>query len=308
MNDQPGLTKATLTPVGGKALTVHFNPVSLEHTVSLNTKDEQFTGSGTSKLTMELVFDTTDTGVDVRSHTQQIEAMLVPGKGNNPDPKAAAKLAPPQVVFEWGAFKFQGVLESFKQTLDYWAASGIPLRAVVAVALSQPKYAFPPLSETGGAPPSVAMPGGSPFDLANSGSTGSGNPGAAARGIAGANGLESLRAPSAGGIVVPAASVDIAASAAFSPPSLPSIGPALDITSGVGGLLSAGVSALDGAFSGLHTETVRAAASFSPDKLLASLPAPPLPPGTAFDVSGRALSTDGSAFRADVKGSVQFDS
>jgi hypothetical protein len=308
MNDRPALTKATLTPVGGSALTVHFNPVSLEHTVSLNTKDEQFTGSGTAKVAMELIFDTTDTGVDVRSHTQKIEQMLVPAKGNDHDPKAAAKMAPPQVVFEWGAFKFQGVLESFKQTLDFWAATGIPLRAAVAVALTQPKYAFPPLSEGGAAPASVAIPGGSPFEAANAGNIPGGDPGSASRGIANANGLESLRAPALGGLVIPAASVNIGASAGFSPPGLSSIGASRDLTAGVGGSLSAGVSVGDGAFSGLHTETLRASVAMSPEKLLASLSTPLLAPGLAFDVSGRALVPDGSAFRADVRGSVQFDS
>lgn len=286
MNDQPGLVKATLTPVGGQSLTVHFNPVSLEHTVSLNTKDEQFTGTGTAKCVMELVFDTTDSGVDVRSDTQRIEQMLVPAKGNGSDPKTAAKMAPPQVVFEWGAFKFQGVLESFKQVLDFWSAGGIPLRATVAVSLSQPKYAFPPLREGGGSPAQVALPSGSPFDAAMAGSTGSGDPTAAARGIAAANGLESLRAEASAGLVVAASGGGIGGAVAFAPAASVSFG----------------------AFSALHTASPATSIALSPDKLLAALAAPPLSPDTAFDVSGRALGSAGSAFRADVRGSVQFDS
>lgn len=306
MNDQPALTKATLTPVGGQSLTVHFNPVSLEHSVSLNTKDEQFTGTGTSKCSMELVFDTTDTGVDVRTATNRIEQMLVPAKGSDPNPKAAAKMAPPQVVFEWGAFKFEGVLESFKQVLDFWSSGGIPLRATVAVSLSQPKYAFPPLREGGGSPAQVAMPPGSPFDAAMAGSSGSGDPTAAARDIASANGLESLRAEASAGLVI-SGSGGIGVAAGFSPSASVSFGASLDLSAGIGGQLSAGVSAGDGAFSGLHTQASAATTTLSPDRLLASLSSPPLPPDVAFDVSGRALSPGGSAFRADVRGRVQFD-
>ena len=64
---------------------VHFNPVSLQLVVSNELKDtgnakrKQFIAKTTTKLTMDLVFDTTDCGQDVTLTTRKLE----PGKGSS---------------------------------------------------------------------------------------------------------------------------------------------------------------------------------------------------------------------------------
>jgi hypothetical protein len=299
MSNQPAVKKATLTPKGGQPFEVHFNPVSLEHNVALNMDNQQYVGTGTAKVTMELIFDTTLTGEDVRVYSGKVERLLVPVT-DAAAPNDAAKSAPPLVKFEWGVFSFEGVLDAFKQTLDFWSASGVPLRAVVGVALTQPKYVFPPLAQGGAAPPSpLALPGGSPFAAAAAG----GAPDAA-RAIALASGRESLRLEVGGALNV-GAEVSIGAAAGVVSGGA-SFGAGIDVTAGVGGSLSAGVSASAGAFGALHT-TGKVEVQVSPARFLSASAPPPLPAGAEFDVSGRATIAGGASFRADVAGRVQFD-
>src|SRR5687768_14285541 len=98
-----------------KELPVDFNPASLEYTITANSQGEggqtsQVVGSSSAKLNMELLFDTTDTGQDVRTKTHDVELMLKPAAGTggeNAPPQVA-----PSVVFEWGAIRFNGVVDS----------------------------------------------------------------------------------------------------------------------------------------------------------------------------------------------------
>ena len=99
---------------------VHFNPASLQYTVSNTLKEEgkgakkkQYVSQTTAKLTMDLVFDTTDTGEDVRVTTNKMARLLQPvaaGKDKN---------VPPTVKFGWGAYAFTGLVEQYKETLDF---------------------------------------------------------------------------------------------------------------------------------------------------------------------------------------------
>ena len=119
-------------------MTVHFNPASLQYTVSNTLKDQgsgskkkQYVSQTTAKLTMDLVFDTTDTGEDVRETTDKMAKLLKP---HGP----SGKQVPPLVEFGWGVYRFTGMVEQYKETLDFFAAGGVPLRAGVNLTLSQP--------------------------------------------------------------------------------------------------------------------------------------------------------------------------
>ena len=46
--------------------------------------------------------------------------------------------------FEWGVYQFQGVMESFKETIDFFSADGIPLRALVSIGLARQDKVFDP--------------------------------------------------------------------------------------------------------------------------------------------------------------------
>ncbi len=96
----PHVDKATLTALpNGKPLTVHFNPASLVYSVensvaqqSGGPKKKQYVAQFSGKLTMDLQFDTTDTGSDVRTVTNQV-ALFMQASGNAS--AAAQNAAPP---------------------------------------------------------------------------------------------------------------------------------------------------------------------------------------------------------------------
>jgi hypothetical protein len=109
-----------------------FNPTSLQYTI--NNTAAQGSGKGktravdesTGKLTMDLVFDTTHSGEDVRSKTQPIALLMKP---------AGAKLTP-IVEVRWGDFKFKGALDSYRETIDFFSPEGRPLRASLSLGFS----------------------------------------------------------------------------------------------------------------------------------------------------------------------------
>jgi hypothetical protein len=98
---------------------VHFNPASMQYTITNTLRPEgrgnkrkQYVSQSSGKLTMDLVFDTTHEGVDVRVYTEQIAKLMEPiAEGNNKTPAI--------VAFEWGLYVFQGMVESFKETIDF---------------------------------------------------------------------------------------------------------------------------------------------------------------------------------------------
>jgi hypothetical protein len=86
----------------------------------------QRTGFTTGLSSLELFFDTSETGADVRETTLKIAQML-----HLPNSTTA-----PIVVFQWGTFLFRGTIDSMDETLDYFSEEGKPLRATVSLSLS----------------------------------------------------------------------------------------------------------------------------------------------------------------------------
>ena len=196
---------------------VHFNPVSLQYTVS-NTVEEkgsgnskkQYVSQSSGKLTMDLIFDTTYDGSDVRQITDQIAQFMQPDSQN----------APPVVEFEWGSYSFKGMVEAFKETIDFFAPTGVPLRASVNLTLSQQDKVFEPNNysqfdrNNSLAPDSVDIPATSAIaPNATQLATQGGNP-QAGRALAALNSLDSMRFP-AGAITVPEG-IDLQGPVAFS--------------------------------------------------------------------------------------------
>ncbi len=311
------IAKATFTVQGGSGapIEVQFNPVSLEHTIANQLQGEggqaaQHVASSSAKLSLELVFDTTDTGADVRTKTNPVANLMKPGGGQGGDD--AARLAPPRVTFDWGAFRFLGLVESFKETIDYFSADGVPLRATVALTLSADDHVFEALGDpnrTASVADGLEVPGGDPSSLAAAG----GAP-EAARAIASANGLESLRFGAG-------ASLAIGGGVSIKPPAVfaaggggagfgLSLGVGVSAAAGpVSGQMSAGISATAGAFAALGQPTAAVStANLDPRRLVGGA-APPAAPrgGTQFDLSGKALTPGPSSFRSNVGASIQFD-
>lgn len=309
---------ATLSDGSTQSFDVDFNPASLDYTITANGQGgggqtNQSTGTSSAKLNMELIFDSTDTGDDVRAKTNKVERLLQtsPGSGDNPPPHVAN-----EVTFEWGAFKFIGIVDSFKQTMDFFSPNGIPLRAVITLSMAQNDYKFDQQSsgKKANVDQSLEVAGGSPSELAAAG----GDP-TAARNIASANGLESLRAGVSASVTV-SGGVSIGAAAGFSASAGAGAGLSLDaglaagvgadFSAGFGASASAGVSATAGAFSGLHAEASSSAGKYlQPQRLLQSTSAAGVAPGALFDVTGKAIAQSASTFKTDVGAgrSLRFD-
>jgi len=128
-------------------LEVDFNPQSLKinhRTTGFSGKEnrnkqsqtqgaaQQQTGYSTD-LSMELLFDTTESGDDVRHKTLQIVAMIRPEV--QPKPGQSGPPAP-TVKFQWGTFLFKGNIQSMDETLDFFSEQGVPLRATVNLAIN----------------------------------------------------------------------------------------------------------------------------------------------------------------------------
>jgi len=282
----PQLVKATLSSVGTTPSTtveVHFNPASLVYSVensvsqqSSNPKKVQYVAQFSAKLTMDLQFDTTDTGSDVRTVTKQVAYFMQAsgnasataatnnaaqnsnGGGSSGPPPAA----PPVLCFQWGSYQFQGIMDSFKETIDFFSADGVALRSFVSIALSRQDLVFDDSNNLSGPTSSGSLVPSSTSDSALSLATRGGDP-SAMRQLGTDNGLESLRftggasmqvSSGSGGAGVqlnpPAAFVTASASAGLSLGI--SAGGSAGISIGASAGISAGASV--GASAGVSTE------------------------------------------------------
>src|SRR5580704_5430854 len=106
----------------GKTVTVQFNPQSLKSNYSnqFSGGDQkqgsapQFSGTGVTKLSMELWFDvslplpdgTPNPGGDVRKLTEGVVYFMSLQNTNSTDQQIRT---PPRMKFQWGSFVFSGV-------------------------------------------------------------------------------------------------------------------------------------------------------------------------------------------------------
>lgn len=269
-NDSPDLENA---------IDVQFNPVTLKVSLSNTLKENarngnsraaQFVDKSSSNLTIELIFDTTyieqpsnnqgggdqtassagsnssskkaiEQGSDVRLQTKKIADTFI-----KPVAEGDKLKAPKRCLFQWGAFEFLGLVQSFDETLDFFSPEGRPLRAVVSLKLSEDRYQFrnrdvaqaarntPSLSSTGANPQggdqnAGPVPGGS--------GDGAGN----WRDTSMFNGIETPRMPSLAVVAVPSfsmsASLGISGGAGFG------LGAGVNISGGFGVSVSTSLSA-----------------------------------------------------------------
>jgi hypothetical protein len=165
----------------GYRVPVQFNPETLKVSFANQleqkgdqggTSSTQYVGKGTTKLSVQLWFDVTGPerqGVkparDVRDLTKQVVYFITP----QPAPDDEKKVVPPGVRFLWGSFKFDGIMESLEESLEFFSPEGRPLRASVSLGLSQQKIEF--LQEPAKDPKGGAGPGTKPLAEAAIGDT-----------------------------------------------------------------------------------------------------------------------------------------
>ena len=155
MSERPTVQKAKIVSVSdaSKSVTCHFNPdtFSMDRTISWKPSENiggdastlYFGGGQASDLTMTFLFDTTDTGNDVRDTYQTLIDLskVDPNKKNAKTGKGEPSLC----RFEWGRFlTFTAAITQLSQTFTMFKADGTPLRAEVKVTFKQVEEACTP--------------------------------------------------------------------------------------------------------------------------------------------------------------------
>ena len=236
------------TPTGNppKKFPVQFNPASmkLNYTNQKSGGDQpqgsstQFVGKAVTKLTLELWFDIAlaqaqgrvDPGTDVTQLTQEIAYFLAPQKV--PGSGKTNTVPPPGLRIQWGSFSFEGTMDSMDETLEFFSADGLPLRANVSISVSKQEISYDANTaatlqdpQSAGVQPYTPMTASKPFQQAAAEAGNSDWQSAAL-----ANGIENPRMLSAGALVNFNAGASISASAQ------------LGVTAQTSGSLSASVS------------------------------------------------------------------
>jgi hypothetical protein len=365
--DPPQVAKATLTALpDGDPLEVDFNPASLVYSIensvaqqSTGPKKVQYVAQFSGKLTMDLQFDSTDTGADVRTSTNQVALFMQASanasaaaqnsappnsNGNSSGPPPAA---PPVLCFQWGTYQFQGIMDSFKETIDFFSADGVALRALVSIQLSRQDNVFDEDADLSGPTSAGSLVPSSTSDSALSMATRGGDP-SAMRQLGADNGLESLRFTGGasmqvgGGVQLnpPAAFVTSSASASaglgLSVSAGISVGGSAGISLGAsagvsvgasaslsasassglapafGASASAGVPATAGAFAGLQTgvATTSSTGNLNPLQMLPSTSSADVATfsGASFSLGGAANNTGSAGLSTDVGTQFSFTS
>jgi len=172
------MAKAVLIPMNGdqvetdsaQHIPVQFNPATLRVTLSNTLRAEnrgggsaaaaQYVDKSESSLAVELLFDTSrdfshtavydegdtsfsndfrvEANSDVRRLTRRIADTFM--QPQNPDSDRPG--APRRCRFQWGSFRFTGMLSNYTETLDFFAPEGIPLRATLALTFKEDRYQF----------------------------------------------------------------------------------------------------------------------------------------------------------------------
>jgi hypothetical protein len=139
-------SKAYFTNVdGGGTFYCQFNPkeLKLDDTASWKPSDEQgqtkplltYEKGQPAVLSMDLVFDTTDTGASVQGRVDAMRAFLAATVTESD--AGGQSQRPPHVDFHWKSFHFRGVIEKISASMLMFKADGTPLRAKISVTLKE---------------------------------------------------------------------------------------------------------------------------------------------------------------------------
>lgn len=192
---------------GGKKVDVQFNPESMKVTFanqvaqpqggdqSAGTSGIQFVGAGTTKLALTLWFDVTAMTENPLDDVRRLTADVIHFMNPKPAETDSTKLAPPGTRFSWGTFLFDGMVEGLEESIEFFSPTGKPLRASIALTLSQQKIL---VSTFEGAGQLGSRPGQRPFTPATqgqslqqmSGASGASGAGGDWQSIAAANNIE----------------------------------------------------------------------------------------------------------------------
>ena len=130
----------------GKRVACQFNPKDFSISKKINwvsrtvkgktSAEMEFAGGEAQDFSVKLLFDSTDTGQDVRNSYKALLKMaeIDETKKN----QSTRKSEPPECKFQWGSFlSFTGVIVDIAQQFILFKADGTPLRAWVTVTFSE---------------------------------------------------------------------------------------------------------------------------------------------------------------------------
>ena len=309
-------------PKKGETIRVHFNPVSLQYSLTKSpggpagkgTAKKQVVTAFSGKLTMDVIFDTTHTGEDVRVYTEKIAQLMEPVK----DTQTSPIKVPPIVEFEWGTYSFPGLVESYKETIDFFSGDGVPLRASINLTLERKDHVFSPQGKGSAADAANAplAPDAVDVPMAKNdtvtGAAARAGSAAAAHRVGTENQENSLRFPTGDSLTMtsgPASFVSSALSAAGNALG-GEFGSAVTAAVAASGRVSAGVSASAGAFTALRTAAASVTGTLRPERLLPSPESASVSAsaGALFDVDGRAAMQGAASMATDVGAGTSFRS
>lgn len=115
----------------------------------------RYTGAGAGTMSLNLTFDTTDTGSAVTQYTGKLMKLMDVDMTLGGTDEQSNNARPPYVTFHWGDLhSFEAVVVSLSLQFTYFSSTGVPLRAKVAMSLMQYKEsnAFGPQNPTSGTP------------------------------------------------------------------------------------------------------------------------------------------------------------
>jgi len=138
-----------------------FNPTDYTFTKAISWAQSQdrganvprleFSGGEPAMLTLKLLFDTNDTGKDVRAeYTNALWALAMVDKSTV---NGSNKGRPPFCMFEWGkSWSFEAVVTNISMNFTMFLENGTPTRANVDLTLKQSKDSdkFPAQNPTSG--------------------------------------------------------------------------------------------------------------------------------------------------------------
>lgn len=227
------ITNARGAPINGPSVNAHFNPETMSMTIRnameeakhdmIQGRPSQLIASSEVSLSVQLLFDTTMDGTDVRISTAQIAEMMHPG---SVVPREEGNKRPSRVAFVWNAFRFEGVITDYAETLDYFSQEGIPLRSSVDLALTKYDPGVPATGSSAAAngvgagtpPPTAPVAQGDSVDDAAAKSTGGGASSGPAReqttnALAAANEIDNKKNPQVSELASPDAAFSARAAA-----------------------------------------------------------------------------------------------
>lgn len=227
---------------GEQSVDVQFNPSTLKVSLSNSLKENERSGNSrasqyidksSSSLTVELTFDTSDfplesveegssRAVDVRSKTRSIAETFMAPEGEEEEQQA-----PRRCLFQWGSFAFVGIMESFDETLEFFSPEGTPLRAVVALKLSESRFQFRSQEAADASRETPNLSSSAPDSPVAKTAAEQGKSEKDWRDTAMFNGIEAPRLPSASGLAVPklSAGAGLSASASMGGGAAPKLTP-----------------------------------------------------------------------------------